>query len=77
MTFAEKIVPVMVVLFMLGSSVMVHSNSNIKEPLKQGKWGVFEVFADTMVVCTLTALVILTAGGVEGGVFNVVTGASG
>ena len=58
----------------LGSSVMVHSNSNIKEPVKQGMWGVFEVFADTMVVCTMTALVVLTAGGLEGGVFNVVTG---
>lgn len=34
----------------LGSSVMVHSNSNIKEPVKQGMWGIFEVFADTMVV---------------------------
>ena len=58
----------------LGSSVMVHSNSNIKEPVVQGMWGIFEVFADTMVVCTMTALVILTAGGLEGGVFNVVTG---
>ena len=58
----------------LGSSVMVHSNSNIKEPVKQGMWGIFEVFADTMVVCTMTALVILTAGGLEGGVFNVITG---
>jgi len=58
----------------LGSSVMVHSNSNIKEPVKQGMWGIFEVFADTMVVCTMTALVILTAGGLDGGVFNVLTG---
>ena len=58
----------------LGSSVMVHSNSNIKEPVVQGMWGIFEVFADTMVVCTMTALVILTSGGLEGGVFNVVTG---
>ncbi|MBQ4110672.1 MAG: sodium:alanine symporter family protein [Clostridia bacterium] len=46
----------------LGSSVMVHSNSNIKEPVKQGMWGIFEVFADTMVVCTMTALVVLTSG---------------
>ena len=46
----------------LGSSVMVHSNSNIKEPVKQGMWGIFEVFADTMVVCTITALVVLTSG---------------
>lgn len=53
----------------LGSSVMVHSNSNVKEPVKQGMWGIFEVFADTMVVCTMTALVVLTSG-----VFDVKTG---
>ncbi|MBQ7038326.1 MAG: sodium:alanine symporter family protein [Clostridia bacterium] len=58
----------------LGSSVMVHSNSNVKEPVKQGMWGIFEVFADTMIVCTMTALVVLTTGGLEGGVFNVKTG---
>ncbi|MBP3387011.1 MAG: alanine:cation symporter family protein [Clostridia bacterium] len=58
----------------LGSSVMVHSNSNVKEPVKQGMWGIFEVFADTMIVCTMTALVILTAGGLDGGAFNVLTG---
>ncbi len=53
----------------LGSSVMVHSNSNVKEPVKQGMWGIFEVFADTMVVCTMTALVVLTSG-----VFDAQTG---
>lgn len=58
----------------LGSSVMVHSNSSVKEPVKQGMWGIFEVFADTMVVCTMTALVVLTSGGLNGGVFNVTTG---
>ncbi len=58
----------------LGSSVMVHSNSSVKEPVKQGMWGIFEVFADTMVVCTMTALVVLTSGGLNGGVFNVQTG---
>lgn len=46
----------------LGSSVMVHSNSNVKEPVKQGMWGIFEVFADTIIVCTMTALVVLTSG---------------
>lgn len=46
----------------LGSSVMVHSSSNVKEPVQQGMWGIFEVFADTIVVCTLTALVVLTSG---------------
>ncbi|MBE6587182.1 MAG: alanine:cation symporter family protein [Ruminococcaceae bacterium] len=58
----------------LGSSVMVHSNSSVKEPVMQGMWGIFEVFADTMVVCTMTALVVLTSGGLEGGIFNVKTG---
>ena len=46
----------------LGSSVMVHSASNVKEPVQQGMWGIFEVFADTIVVCTLTALAVLTSG---------------
>ena len=46
----------------LGSSVMVHSASNVKEPAQQGMWGIFEVFADTIVVCTLTALAVLTSG---------------
>ncbi|MBO5222000.1 MAG: alanine:cation symporter family protein [Clostridia bacterium] len=58
----------------LGSSVMVHSNSSVREPVKQGMWGIFEVFADTMIVCTMTALVILTSGGLNGGVFNAQTG---
>ena len=49
----------------LGSSVMVHSASNVKEPVRQGMWGIFEVFADTLVVCTLTALVVLTSGLVD------------
>lgn len=49
----------------LGSSVMVHSSSNVKEPVRQGMWGIFEVFADTIVVCTLTALTILSSGAVD------------
>ncbi len=55
----------------LGSSVMVHSNSNTKEPVRQGMWGIFEVFADTIVVCTLTALSILSSG-----LFDLDTGAT-
>lgn len=46
----------------LGSSVMVHSASDVKEPVVQGMWGIFEVFADTLIVCTITALTILTSG---------------
>ena len=46
----------------LGSAVMIHSSSNVKEPVKQGMWGIFEVFFDTMVICTMTALIALTSG---------------
>jgi AGCS family alanine or glycine:cation symporter len=46
----------------LGSSVMVHSASDVKEPVVQGMWGIFEVFADTIIVCTITALTILLSG---------------
>lgn len=49
----------------LGSSVMVHSSSNVKEPVRQGMWSIFEVFADTMVVCTLTAFAVLSSGLVD------------
>lgn len=49
----------------LGSSVMVHSSSNVKEPVRQGMWGIFEVFADTIIVCTLTALVLLGSGAIN------------
>ena len=49
----------------LGSSVMVNSSSNVKEPVRQGMWGIFEVFVDTIIVCTLTALVILSSGAID------------
>lgn len=46
----------------LGSSSIVHSSSDNREPVEQGFWGVFEVFLDTFVICTLTALFVLTSG---------------
>lgn len=46
----------------LGTSVIVHCDAEVKEPVEQGMWGIFEVFADTLVCCTVTALAILTAG---------------
>ncbi|SFC48360.1 alanine/glycine:cation symporter family protein [Butyrivibrio sp. YAB3001] len=49
----------------LGSSVMVHSSSNVREPVKQGMWGIFEVFADTIIVCTITAFAVLSSGIVD------------
>lgn len=44
---------------------MVHSASNVREPVKQGMWGIFEVFADTIVVCTMTAVVVLASGKID------------
>lgn len=49
----------------LGSSVMVHSSSNVKEPVTQGMWGIFEVFFDTFIVCTMTAIVVLSSGYID------------
>ncbi len=46
----------------LGSSVMVHTAADAKEPCEQGMWAVFEVFFDTIVMCSVTAFVILTSG---------------
>ncbi|MCM1363741.1 MAG: sodium:alanine symporter family protein [Faecalibacterium sp.] len=44
----------------LGASVTVGSSSNIREPAEQGMWGIFQVFVDTMIVCTMTAFVLLS-----------------
>ena len=45
----------------LGSSPIIHSASNETEPVIQGMWGIFQVFIDTIIVCTITALCILTS----------------
>ena len=55
----------------LGSSVMVHSASDVKEPVVQGMWGIFEVFFDTIIVCTLTAFAILSSGAAATGLTGV------
>ena len=49
----------------LGSSVMIHSAADVKEPVHQGMWAILEVFFDTIVMCTLTALAILATGAHE------------
>lgn len=51
----------------LGSAPIAHASADSSNPAAQGMWGIFEVFADTLVVCTLTALVILTSGVADGG----------
>lgn len=51
----------------LGSSSIVHSAAETEEPAEQGMWGIFQVFVDTIVVCTVTALCILCTGVLPGG----------
>ena len=46
----------------LGTASIAHASAHVDGPVKQGLYGVFEVFADTIVICTLTALVILLGG---------------
>lgn len=57
----------------LGSAPIAHAASSAKDPVRQGLWGVFEVFITTIVICTMTALVVLTSdayqAGFLGGVF--------
>ena len=45
----------------LGSAPIAHAASSAKDPVKQGLWGMFEVFITTIVICTLSALVVLTS----------------
>ena len=46
----------------LGTGSIAHACADTKKPVKQGVFGIFEVFVDTIVICTLTALVILCSG---------------
>jgi len=46
----------------IGTGSMAHACADTDSPVKQGMFGIFEVFADTIVICTLTALVILCSG---------------
>lgn len=46
----------------LGSAPIAHAAAKTDHPVRQGLWGIFEVFADTIVICTLTALTIISTG---------------
>ena len=46
----------------LGTGSIAHACADTDEPIKQGLFGIFEVFADTIIICTLTALTILLSG---------------
>jgi AGCS family alanine or glycine:cation symporter len=51
----------------LGSAPIAHAAATTDHPVRQGLWGVFEVFVDTLVICSLTALVIITTGAWQSG----------
>ena len=46
----------------MGTAAIAHGGAEVEHPARQGLMGIMEVFLDTMVICTLTALVILTSG---------------
>lgn len=64
----------------LGSAPIAHSASSTEDPVKQGIWGIFEVFITTIVICTMSALIVLTSGvyltAFESGVAPSVSGAA-
>jgi AGCS family alanine or glycine:cation symporter len=45
----------------LGSAPIAHAASSAEDPVKQGMWGIFEVFITTIVICTMSALAVLTS----------------
>jgi AGCS family alanine or glycine:cation symporter len=51
----------------LGTAPMVHATANAKHPFQQGIWGSFEVFIDTIVICTITSFAILSTGVLSNG----------
>lgn len=46
----------------MGSSPMIHSSARTDHPIRQGLWGIAEVFIDTIVICTITGLPIIISG---------------
>lgn len=50
-----------------GMAPLAHSSATVNHPVKQGLWGLVEVFVDTIVVCTMTALVVLCTGAWDSG----------
>lgn len=49
----------------LGSAPIAHAAADVRHPVEQGLFGIFEVFMDTIVICTVTALVVLLGVGVD------------
>ncbi|MEA4966449.1 MAG: sodium:alanine symporter family protein [Oscillospiraceae bacterium] len=59
----------------LGSAPIAHAAADVDHPVQQGLFGIFEVFADTIVICTMTALIILCGIGVNGITYGKAAGA--
>ncbi|MDH3224617.1 MAG: amino acid carrier protein [Gemmatimonadota bacterium] len=51
----------------MGSAPMVHATAETEHPFQQGVWGAFEVFFDTIIICSITALAILSTGAMASG----------
>jgi AGCS family alanine or glycine:cation symporter len=51
----------------MGTAPMVHATADTEHPFQQGVWGAFEVFFDTIVICSITALAILSTGAMASG----------
>ena len=49
----------------LGSAVLAHATADTKEPVQQAMWGIFEVFIDTIIICSMTAFIVLTSGYID------------
>ncbi len=49
----------------LGTCSIIHSSADCKNPSEQGKWGILEVFIDTVVMCSITAAAILASGAMQ------------
>ena len=50
----------------LGSAPMAHAASETKDPVEQGMWGIFEVFVDTIIICSITSLAVVLSGVYDG-----------
>lgn len=46
----------------IGSSAIVHATAKVEQPIQESLYGILEVFCDTIIICTFTALIIMTSG---------------
>jgi len=51
----------------LGTAPMAHATADTRHPFQQGIWGAFEVFIDTIVICTITSFAVLSTGVLSNG----------